>query len=253
MPMNRDKVSQASSYQQGRLGSKVLDGERLSTRELNSTIKALIKRGSKEITIRNPDARHNLGVGVLDPCQITFEGSVGYYCCAYCDQISATIKGNSGWGLGDNLMSGRIVLMGDAGSSAAASMRGGEMVIHGNAGARAGISMKGGSLVIAGNSGFLTGFMMQKGRIVVLGDVGGAAGDSMYEGVIYVGGKVRSLGSDAKLERPGQGERREIITMLERMGIPAKRLPGKLSKIVSKKKLYHYDSLEPLERDRLVI
>ena len=41
--------------------------------------------------------------------------------------------------------------------------------------------------------------------------------------------------------------------MLERAGISGERLPKKLTKIVSKKKLYHYDSLEPLERDRLVI
>jgi methylamine---glutamate N-methyltransferase subunit B len=253
MPMNRDRIAAAPSSPRGRPGQKVLDGERLTTRELNSTIKDLIRRGAREITVRNPDARHNLAVGILDPCQINFEGSVGYYCLAFCERASATIKGNSGWGLGDNLMSGRIVLVRDAGSSVAASMRGGEIVVHGNAGARAGISMKGGTLVIGGSSGFLTGFMMQKGRIIVLGDVGSAAGDSMYEGTIYVGGKVHSIGSDAKLERPGQHERDEIVSVLERSGISGERLSKKLTKIVSKKKLYHYDSLEPLERDRLVI
>jgi len=250
--MSRDKVAHEPSHQ-GRPGHKVLDGERLTTRELNSAIKDLIGRGAKEITILNPDARHNLAVGVLDPCLINFDGSVGYYCLAFCEQVSATIKGNAGWGLGDNMMSGRIVLTRDAGSSVGASMRGGEIVVHGNAGARAGISMKGGSLVIGGSSGFLTGFMMQKGRIIVLGDAGSAAGDSMYEGTIYVGGKVHSLGSDARVEKPGPRERDEIVSLLERSGISGERLPKKLTKIVSKKKLYHYDSLEPLERDRLVI
>jgi methylamine---glutamate N-methyltransferase subunit B len=230
-----------------------VDAGELSTRELNSAIRDLVCWGITQITVRNPGARHNLGVGLLKPCSITFEGSVGYYCCAYCDGITATIKGNSGWGLGDNLMSGRIVVLRDAGASVGASMRGGEIVVHGNAGGRAGISMKGGTLVVAGDSGFLTGFMMQKGKIIVVGNVGGAAGDSMYEGVIYVGGKIQSLGSDAKLEKVSAEEIDEVLTILRRMGLSEKKLPTKLSKIVSTKKLYHYDALERFEKDRLVI
>lgn len=230
-----------------------LDARRLPVRELNSTIRALVSKGKSNITIRNPDARHNLAVGLLRKCSVTFNGSVGYYCCAYCDGISATVIGNSGWGLGDNLMAGRIVVTRDAGASVAASMRNGEVLVLGNSGARAGISMKGGTLVIAGNSGFLTGFMMQKGRIVVLGDVGGGAGDSMYEGVIFVGGKVRSLGADAEVERTETKEEREVLALLRALKVPESRIPSKFTKVVSKKKLYHYDSLEPLERERLVI
>ena len=176
------------SLPRGTIWYKVLDGERLTTRELNSAIKDLIGRGAREITILNPDARHNLAVGVLDPCQINFDGSVGYYCLAFCEQVSATIKGNAGWGLGDNLMSGRIALTRDAGSSVGASMRGGEMVVHGNAGARAGISMKGGTLVIGGNSGFLTGFMMQKGRIMVAGRRRERSRGLDVPGAIYIRG-----------------------------------------------------------------
>jgi len=253
-------LSKSSKAQGGERLSRIavfeersLDARKLSTRELNSAIRDLVSWGIREITVRNPGARHNLGVGLLRPCTITFEGSVGYYCCAYCDGITATIKGNSGWGLGDNLMSGRIVVLRDAGASLGASMRGGEIAVHGNAGARAGISMKGGTLVVAGNSGFLTGFMMQKGRIIVAGNVGGAAGDSMYEGVVYVGGKIQSLGSDAKAERVSARETDEVLETLRSVGIPERMLPVKLSKIVSTKKLYHYDALERFEKDRLVI
>jgi len=191
-------------------------------------------------------------VGVLIHCKIIFEGSVGYYCSSYCDEIDCIINGNSGWGLGDNLMSGKIVLKRNAGASVAASMRGGEIFVEGNAGARAGISMKGGNLVIAGNSGFLTGFMMQKGNIIVLGDVGHAAGDSMYEGVIYVGGNIGSLGADARIEPTTSNEDDMIIATLKRM-ITTQKLSPKFKKIVSAKRLYHYDELEPLEKERLVI
>lgn len=235
------------------LEKRSIDAEGLSTRELNSALKDLVSSGGGEITVLNPDARHNLAVGLLKPCNLVFEGSVGYYFCAYCDGVTATVKGNAGWGLGDNLMRGRIVVLRDAGAAVGASMRGGEIVVHGNAGGRAGISMKGGTLVVAGNAGFLTGFMMQKGKMVVLGDVGNAAGDSMYEGVVYVGGKIQSLGSDAKLEKMGPGERNEILATLRRLGLREKSLPAKFSKIVSSKRLYHYDSLERFEKDRFVI
>lgn len=201
----------------------------------------------------NPDARHNLCVGVVSPCSVTFEGSVGYYCCSYCDGIDALVEGNAGWGLGDNLMSGRIVVTKDVGASAAASMRGGQMIVLGGAGARTGISMKGGDVVVAGNTGFLTGFMMQKGRIIVLGSVGDAAGDSMYEGIVYVGGSVGSLGADAKLEATSQDEETQISSVLQAMKISKDRIPMRFRKIVSAKRLYHYDSLEPLERERFVI
>lgn len=230
-----------------------IDARRLTTRQLNAAIKSAISKRKKSITILNPDARHNLAVGIITRCNLSFGGSVGYYCCAYCDGIRATIEGNSGWGLGDNLMSGSIVIKEDAGASVGASMRGGEILVWGNAGARAGISMKGGTLIIAGNSGFLTGFMMQRGKIIVLGDVGDAAGDSMYEGVVYAGGEIDSLGADAKIESTTRREEAELKTFLKTLKFRADILPKRFRKIVSAKRLYHYDSLEPLERERLVI
>lgn len=231
----------------------VVDARKLTTREFNVRLHALLSQGKTRITITNPEARHNLGVGLLQGCRLEFEGSVGYYCLSYCDGIDATVKGNSGWGLGDNLMSGRIIVTRNVGSSTGASMRGGEIIVWGDAGARTGISMKGGTVIVAGDSGFLTGFMMQKGRIIVLGDVGSAAGDSMYEGIIYFGGKVKSLGADAKIEPVDRREQKEVVGILMSAGARLEDIPRSFKKIVSKKKLYHYDSLEPLERDRMVI
>ena len=242
-----------STARVAREGVETLDAEKLTTRQLNSAIKRSIANGVTSFEILNPDARHNLAVGIIGPCSITFRGSVGYYCSSYCDDIEVRVDGNSGWGLGDNLMRGRLTLNGDAGASAGASMRGGEILVNGNAGARAGISMKGGELIITGNSGFLTGFMMQKGRIVVLGNVGDACGDSMYEGVVYFGGEVDSLGADAKVESVPVAEDRRLRSDLRKMGVKEVQLPKSFRKVVSTKKLYHYDSLEPLERERLVI
>ena len=220
-----------------------LDANKLTARQLNVRIKELANDGA-EVTILNPQARHNIAVGILRPCKIDIKGSVGYYAASLSDGLQVTVDGNAGWALGENLMAGKIALARDAGASVAASMRGGEVFVGGNAGARAGISMKGGTLIVRGNTGFLTGFMMQKGRIIVCGDVGQAVGDSMYEGVIYVGGEIGSLGNDAKTEEISEDELIELWDTLETHGVDDK---PRFTKVVSAKKLYHFDSLERLE------
>ena len=222
-----------------------LDAATLTTTELNRRIRELAGQGREPMRVLNPQARHNIGVAILAPCNITIEGSVGYYAASLMDGPEVTIKGNAGWALGENLMNGKIILTENAGASVASSIRGGEVFVGGNAGARAGIAMKGGSLVIGGNAGFMTGFMMQRGKIVIGGDVGDGVGDSMYEGSIYVGGRIGSLGSDAKIEEATEEDLIEIWGVLERYGIHDRK---KFAKIVSAKKLYHFDSLERLEK-----
>ena len=221
-----------------------LDAGQMTTRELNQRVKELARNGG-EITIINPNARPNLVVGVLQPCNLHIKGSVGYYSASLLDGPEVTIEGNAGWALGDNMMSGRISLSKHAGASVGSTMRGGELFVGGSAGARAGISMKGGTLIVAGNTGFLTGFMMQKGRIIICGDAGEGVGDSMYEGTIYVAGDITSLGNDAKTEDVDEGELIDILAALENHGM---RERYSFTKVVSAKKLYHYDSLERLEK-----
>src|SRR6266540_5615787 len=94
-------------------------------REINRQIRAWVDAGEAEINLRNPTARHNLAVGLLRPCRVRIEGSVGYYCAGLSDGPEVEIAGSAGWGLAENLMSGRVVLHGNAGNSAAASIRGG--------------------------------------------------------------------------------------------------------------------------------
>ena len=221
-----------------------IDAAKFSTRELNIRLNELVE-DKQDIEIINPMARHNIVVGILKKCKITIHGSLGYYCASLLDGPNVFIKGNSGWALGENLMSGVIKLSKDAGASVGASMRGGEIFIGRNAGARAGISMKGGTLIVKGNTGFLTGVMMQKGKIIVCGNVGDAVGDSMYEGEIYVGGKITSLGNDAKIVEPTQKELNQIIKKLKENNVIYRQ---KFKKIISEKKLYHFDKLERLEK-----
>ena len=164
-----------------------------STREINE----LIRRAEGSVVVKNPLGRHCLGVAILKPLQVVFEGPVGWYCATMGDGLEAEIHGNCGWSVGQNLMSGSIVVRGHAGSSSGATIRGGTIRIEGNSGARTGISMKGGTLIVGGNVGYMSGFMMQTGTLVVCGDAADGIGDSMYEGRVFVGGSIASLGSDA--------------------------------------------------------
>jgi glutamate synthase domain-containing protein 3 len=221
-----------------------LDAQGKSTREINETLKRLAK-GGEEVHLLNPQARHNLAVGIFDPFQLVIEGSVGYFGASLGDGPEIYIRGNAGWALGDNMMNGKVHVSKNAGASCGCTIHGGEIFVGGHVGARCGISMKGGTILVRGNSGYLTGYMMQKGRIVICGDVGDALGDSMYQGAIYVAGKIGSLGNDAKLEDMETGEAEGITELLDRYEISDKPV---FKKIVCEGRLYHFDKLELLER-----
>src|SRR5579872_2632268 len=189
--------------------AEIVCGSRAS-REINAEIKQAIAAGEREIIVRDPGARHNLGVAVLAPVRIRFTGSVGYYCAGLSDGPHIEIDESAGWGLAESMMNGQVVVRGSAGNGAAAAIRGGTVVIHGDAAARLGISMKGGTVMVAGNCGYMAGFMAQKGTLIVCGDTGEAFADSMYETVCYVGGKIANLGTDAVTEKPSPDDAKAL-------------------------------------------
>jgi len=220
-------------------------GRDRDAREINADIRKALADGARDIVVTDPGAKHNIGVGILVPCRISFEGSLGYFGCALGDGIRAHVKGRVGWSLAENMMDGEVVVDGASGSSTGASIRGGTVVVHGNAGARTGILQKGGAILVGGDSGLLTGFMMQKGRIVILGDVGRHCGDSMYDGEIFVGGEIASLGIDAIPGELDELDREWLARALDRHGLEA---PADWKKVVAGRQLYNYDKLEPMER-----
>jgi glutamate synthase domain-containing protein 3 len=212
-----------------------------TTREINQKIRQFISEGEKEVVVLRPQARHNLGVAILQPVKLVFEGSVGYYCAGLVDGPSVEIQGSAGWGVAEGMMSGTVIVGQNAGNSAAASIRGGTVVIRGSAGARAGIAMKGGILVIQGDCGYMTGFMMQKGTIIVCGDAGEALGDSMYEGRIFVGGNIAELGNDAITQEPTPEDYKFLTPVLAQYGLKS---PRAFQKIVAGRRLWRFDKKE---------
>jgi glutamate synthase domain-containing protein 3 len=224
----------------------VFDAKELSTREVNLELRRLLyEQGVSDVTVRNPGAKHSLGVGILTRCRITFEGSLGYFGCGLIDGPEITIKGRVGWSACENMMSGVVVVEGNAGSLTGAAIRGGDLVVKGRVGARTGIDQKGGTIVVLGDAGSMTGFMMQRGRMILCGNVGHGLGDSMYDGTIYVAGKVASLGLDCV---PGEWTEADTELVERKFSIYGLGPPPEFQKFVCGKQLYNYDILEPSER-----
>ena len=224
----------------------VFDARDLTTRKINAELRWLLyEQGVRDVTVRNPSARHSLGVGILTRCRITFEGSLGYFACGLIDGPEVHITGRVGWSAAENMMSGVVVIDGNSGSLAGAAVRGGDLVVKGQVGARTGIDQKGGTIIVGGNTGSMTGFMMQRGRQIICGDAGPGLGDSMSDGAIYVGGKVASLGVDC-VEAEMTPADDELID--RKFRIYGMQRPERFRKFVCGKKLWNYDNLEPNER-----
>ena len=225
-----------------------IDVEKLNCIEVNSKIKDLMKQGYGTIVLKNPGAKHSLGVGILNKLNLIIEGSLGYFGVGSIDGPVVRISGRVGWSCAENMMAGKVVIEKNAGSCFGAAIRGGDLICKGSVGARSGIDMKGGTIMIGGNAGAFTGFMMQRGRIVILGDVGPNLGDSLYDGTIFVGGKIESLGADAVEAEMTDVDGDWLKRKLKVAEIDKKINFSKMTKIVSGKKLWNYDNLEPTER-----
>ncbi len=222
------------------MGAINCDGRTI--REINSEIKRLVADGEKNIVVKNTAARHNLGVAIVKPVKLRFEGSVGYYCAGMIDGPTVEVTGSAGWGLAESMLNGTVIVRGSAGNAAAATIRGGTVVIHGDAAARLAVALKGGLVLVGGNCGYMAGFMAQKGTLIVCGDVGAAFGDSMYEAVCFVGGKIGELGNDAVIEKPTEQEEAFLRDTLK-SHMPKKTVL-KFKKVVAGRKLWNFSKQE---------
>ena len=227
-------------------GRATFDAHDLTTRQINLELRRLLyEERITDVTVRNPGAKHSIGVGILTRCNLRFEGSLGYFGLGLIDGPEIVVTGRVGWSACENMMSGVVVVDGNAGSLTGAALRGGDLVVKGRVGARTGIDQKGGTIIVGEDAGSMTGFMMQRGRMIILGNAGPGLGDSMYDGTIYVGGTVKSLGIDCV---PGEWTDADTELIERKLSIYGLGDPPELQKFVCGKKLYNYDNLEPAER-----
>ena len=224
------------------------DAADMSIAEINTRIRELMQSGHGSITVRNPRAKHSLGVGILNRLNLTFEGSLGYFGCGLIDGPNVHVTGRVGWSCAENMMAGTVVIEKNAGSLFGAAIRGGDLVCKGQAGARVGIDQKGGTIIVGDSVGAFTGFMMQRGRMIILGDAGDNLGDSMYDGTIYVGGKIASLGVDCVETELTDLDKKYLQGKLDLYGLEAPNGIDNIVKLTSGKQLWNYDNLEPTEK-----
>ena len=225
-----------------------LDVAGMDISAINIRIKELMQEGYGTITVKNPGAKHSIGVGILNRLNLIFEGSLGYFGCGLIDGPNVLVKGRVGWSCAENMMSGTVVVEKNAGSTFGVALRGGDLVCRGDVGSRTGANQKGGTIIVGGRVGMNTGFMMQRGRMILLGDAGPNLGDSMYDGMIFIAGKIRSLGIDAVEGEVTETDRQWLAHKLSIYGLETPRGIENLTKIVSGKQLWNYDSLEPTEK-----
>jgi methylamine---glutamate N-methyltransferase subunit B len=225
-----------------------IDCAKLDTRQINARLRELLNQGAGTVVLRNPGAKHSIGVGILHRLNLHIEGSCGYFACGLIDGPNVTIKGRVGWACGENMMAGTIVIEKNGGSQFGAALRGGDLVCKGSVGGRTGIDQKGGTIIVGGDTGSFSGFMMQRGRIVILGNAGKNLGDSMYDGTIYLGGEARSLGVDAVPGEMTDRDREWLSRKLKMYDLYPQQGIGHIKKIVAGKQLWNYDNLEPSEK-----
>ena len=221
-----------------------IDLSQMPVREGNEVLRTNAALG-EDIEILNPDAQHHIGVGLVASVKVRVRGSAGYFCAGLSHGADFEIDSNVGWGVGDNMYAGSVVVGGNASAIAGVALRGGEIVIKGNIGSRAGQVMKAGTLLCCGNASFLAGYMMYGGRIIILGDSGERVGEDMSAGAIFVGGRVQSLGSDAKITETTAEDEASIQQFLQKYGIS---FSGKLTKIVNAGTKLRYGVNEPISR-----
>ncbi len=224
------------------------DAADLKTTEINQKIRALMADGHGTIVVKNPGAKHSLGVGILNRLNLIFEGSLGYFGCGLLDGPNVRIHGRVGWSCAENMMAGTVVIDKNAGSTFGAALRGGDLVCRGSVGSRTGIDMKGGTIIVGGDTGAFSGFMMQRGRMVFCGNAGKNLGDSMYDGTIYVGGTIKALGVDAVPGELTDLDRQWLTRKLKQYDLLPEKGVDHFHKIVAGKQLWNYDNLEPTEK-----
>lgn len=221
------------------MSETIIEAGNRHIREINEDIQAACRAG-KKVRVVNTLSRHNLGVGLPDGAELSFEGSVGYYCGGLNTGARVEIERNCGWAVGEGMAKGHITVGGYAGMSCGAAMIGGTIHVKGDAGPRVGVAMKGGNIVVEGKIGYQSGFMAHSGKIIALGGAGESCADALWEGEVWVAGEIDSLGVDVNVIDPTAKEVAEVDAILDPLGLVDSSRNWR--KLVSGQRLWYFES-----------
>jgi glutamate synthase domain-containing protein 3 len=219
--------------------TQTFDLSQVPLRTLNQALHDLVETDVPPLVqVLEPRGAHAIACGIKVPAVVEIFGHAGYYTAGMNQHATVIIHGNTGVGVAENMMSGRVHVRGNASQSAGASGHGGLLVIDGDAAARCGISMKGIDIVVKGSVGHMSAFMAQAGTLVVCGDAGEALGDSIYEAKIFVRGQVRDLGADCQEEPMTPEDLVHLAHLLEQAEAHFK--PEEFRRYGSARQLYNF-------------
>ncbi len=154
--------------------SYVIDAKELYYKDLNHKIRCALKRGHKNILLRNVLGQRYIGTGIADSeAVIEIEGIPGEDLGFALEGSKIVVKGPAQNSIGNTMDSGKIVVHGLAGDALAYGMRGGKIFVRDDVGYRVGIHMKSyqekvPTLIIGGTTGDFLGEYMAGGTIIVL-------------------------------------------------------------------------------------
>ncbi|SHE70400.1 Glutamate synthase domain-containing protein 3 [Caldanaerobius fijiensis DSM 17918] len=190
---------------------KIIDASGIYYKDLNEMIKEEIKKGEKEIYLKNVNGQRYIGDGISANAKIIIEGTPGNDMAAFMDGLTIEVKGNGQDAIGNTMNDGKVIVHGHAGDVIGYAMRGGTIYIRDSVGYRVGIHMKEYMdkvpvIVVGGSAGDFFGEYMAGGILILLGlntdrdIVGDFCGTGMHGGVMYIRGDVEDykLGKEVK-------------------------------------------------------
>jgi glutamate synthase domain-containing protein 3 len=189
-----------------------IDAKSLCYRDLNDQIHDAVRRGAKEIILRNVNGQRYIGDGVRGNIKIQIDGVPGNDLAAFMDGPTIVVNSNAQDVVANTMNEGKVVIHGHAGDVLGYGMRGGKLFVRGDVGYRVGIHMKAFKkhipvIVIGGTARDFLGEYQAGGVIVLLGLerdglgskasatehkplAGNYIGTGMHGGVIYIRGEV---------------------------------------------------------------
>jgi glutamate synthase domain-containing protein 3 len=182
-----------------------IDARGVYYRELNRTIRSLVRDGVTQVKLINVEGQRYIGTGLTARgVFIEIEGIPGEDLAAFMDGPTIIVRNNAQDGVGNTMNDGKVVVHGMAGDVVGYGMRGGRVYIRDDVGYRVGIHMKGyleqqPIIVIGGKAGNFFGEYMAGGKLVLLGSVpdnrpvvGDYCATGMHGGTIYIRGEVEN-------------------------------------------------------------
>ncbi len=178
-----------------------INAANIAHKELNSMVKQAVMRGVKRIELFNVHGQRYIGTDILEPVEITIEGTPGNDLGAFMNGQRLLVYGNAQDGSGNTMNGGEIIIHGHAGDITGLAVRGGQILVRDDVGYRAGIHMKEYKekkpvFIVGGTAQDFAGEYMAGGVMVLLGlnlEPGSKhnsryIGTGMHGGIIYIRG-----------------------------------------------------------------